>query len=189
LRTLSKDEGPRRKALFPPSPKWSVERLHKDVVSFYENRLLLTLMHKIADFHASLCPQRYDAFRCGCDLMDDDLLMAFISSHKHASQREAIRILDKNLQFSRLQLSCSIPMNGWLRNSATSRWRPRGPLESVGLRNGRVRRRPRRPVYVGHASSIMRTWGHEERERGVLLLGGCLQSGKSSRSCLRCVRG
>ncbi len=24
----------------------------------YENRLLLTLMHKIADFHAPLCPQR-----------------------------------------------------------------------------------------------------------------------------------
>ena len=33
------------------------------VVSSYENHLLLTLLHIIADFHVSLCLQRHDAFR------------------------------------------------------------------------------------------------------------------------------
>lgn len=34
LRMHSKNEEHRRNVLLPPSPKWPVERLHKDVVSF-----------------------------------------------------------------------------------------------------------------------------------------------------------
>src|SRR5258706_7875932 len=40
------------------------------VVSFYKNRLLFRLMHKIADFHASLYPQRHGAFHQSRDLKD-----------------------------------------------------------------------------------------------------------------------